>query len=1015
MEKKNQKAKSETRTTDLRKRAEEIAREAALQSPEDAAGQTLEETRQTLHELRVHQIELEMQNEELRRTQEQLDAERTRYLDLYDLAPVGYMTVSENGLILEANLTAATLLGVYRSTLFTALLTRFIIKEDQDIYYRHRKELFATHSTGSLRLNSVQTGQAGEPQKFDLRMVKKDGTAFWAHLQATLAQDNNGASVCRIALNDITGSKQAEDALRESEEKYRTLIDKVQEGVIIAQGGVFTLVNRSLSEMLGVPVEDLKGKPFIDFVWPEDQEMVMRNYRMRISGEAIDDGYDFRIIGAQGKLTWVFISATLIMWDGQPATLNIVKDITERKRVEETQAFLLQCGLPSSGEDFFESLARYLAQATGMDYVCIDRLEGDGLTAQTVAVYNEGMFECNVSYALKDTPCGEVVGKGVCCYPRGVRQLFPRDEALQELKAESYFGTTLVDSKGRQIGLIAVIGHHMLDNPKPLESLLKLVAPRTAGELERRRAEEEITKRESLLNKIFDVLPIGLWFTDENGKLLRGNPACLKIWGMEPTVSMEEYGVFKARRLPSGEEIAPDYWALAHTIKEGVTVHDELLEIDAFDGQKRIILNHTSPVLDDKGHLLGAIVVNNDITDRKRMEEEKRIMEERLQRSAKMEALGLLAGGVAHDLNNVLGIVVGYAEMVLGEIDEKNPLREDVVTIMDGGQRAAAIVQDMLTLARRGVSGRKVLNLNNLVSDFQKSPEWQKLFAYHPHVQINIDLEPDLLNISGSAVHLEKTLFNLMDNAGESITQAGRLTIKTTNQYLDKPISGYDNIREGDYVVLSVSDTGEGISETDLKRIFEPFYTKKIMGRSGTGLGLAVVWGTAKDHNGYINVESEKGQGTTFTLYFPVTREDITQEASAVSIAEYLGNGESILIVDDVKEQRDLAKRMLQSLNYNVSSAASGEDAVAYLKDSKVDLMVLDMIMDPGMDGLDTYKKIIEIHPRQKAIIVSGFSESDRVNDAQALGAGAYVKKPYVLERLGLAVKKELEGKKAED
>jgi CheY-like chemotaxis protein len=239
----------------------------------------------------------------------------------------------------------------------------------------------------------------------------------------------------------------------------------------------------------------------------------------------------------------------------------------------------------------------------------------------------------------------------------------------------------------------------------------------------------------------------------------------------------------------------------------------------------------------------------------------------------------------------------------------------------------------------------------------------------------------------------------------------GIVTIKTGNQYLDRPIQGYDDIREGDYVVLSVSDTGEGIPASDLKRIFEPFYTKKVMGRSGTGLGLAVVWGTVKDHNGYINVESEEGKGSIFTLYFPASREDITAEAASISISEYMGKGESILVVDDVKGQRDLAASMLRKLNYNVASVSTGEKAIAYLKERKMDLIVLDMIMDPGMDGLDTYKKVLEIHPKQKAIIVSGFSETDRVSAAQKLGAGAYVRKPYIIEKLGLAVRTGLDRK----
>jgi CheY-like chemotaxis protein len=181
------------------------------------------------------------------------------------------------------------------------------------------------------------------------------------------------------------------------------------------------------------------------------------------------------------------------------------------------------------------------------------------------------------------------------------------------------------------------------------------------------------------------------------------------------------------------------------------------------------------------------------------------------------------------------------------------------------------------------------------------------------------------------------------------------------------------------------------------------------MGRSGTGLGLAVVWGTVKDHDGYINVQSEEGKGSTFTLYFPATRQDISVEALAVSASAYMGRGESILIVDDVKGQRDLAAEILQNLNYNVASVSSGEEAVMYLKEHHVDLMVLDMIMDPGMDGLDTYRSVLEIHPKQKAIIVSGFSETDRVSTAQKLGAGAYMRKPYIIEKLGLSVRKELD------
>jgi PAS domain S-box-containing protein len=388
---------------------------------------------------------------------------------------------------------------------------------------------------------------------------------------------------------------------------------------------------------------------------------------------------------------------------------------------------------------------------------------------------------------------------------------------------------------------------------------------------------------------------------------------------------------------------------------------------------------------------------------------ERQRLEERLNRAEKMEALGALAGGVAHDLNNVLGVLVGYSELLLLEVKEGNPLRRHASNILQSGQRAAAIIQDLLTLARRGVAVSEVMNLNNVISDYFKTPEFEKLKAYHPLVTFKSDLDKDVMNIKGSSVHLSKTIMNLLSNAAEAITDRGEVTLVTENRYLDKPITGYDHIQEGDYVVLRVSDNGGGISAADMGKIFEPFYTKKVMGRSGTGLGLAIVWGTVKDHGGYIDVQSEEGKGSTFTLYFPVTREERVSDQKEVSPESYMGRGESILVVDDVKEQRELATAMLSGLGYRVSSVSTGEEAVAYLKANRVDLLVLDMIMDPGIDGLETYQKVLEINPRQKTIIVSGFSETDRVKKTQELGAGAYVRKPYIREKIGLAIKKELD------
>ena len=428
------------------------------------------------------------------------------------------------------------------------------------------------------------------------------------------------------------------------------------------------------------------------------------------------------------------------------------------------------------------------------------------------------------------------------------------------------------------------------------------------------------------------------------------------------------------------------------------------------DGSILLVESSIGLLRDESGKPVGFRSITRDVTERMRAAQEKQELEERLSRSEKMESLGILAGGVAHDLNNVLSGIVSYPDLLLMDIPQDSSIREPILTIKESGKKAATIVQDLLTLARRGVTTTEILNLNEIVSDYMKSPENEKILSYHPNIKIETNLLAELPNLRGSSVHIKKTIMNLVSNAVEAQPQGGKIIVSTKNQYIDTPIEGYDRVNEGEYLILAIKDYGTGISPDDLKRIFEPFYTKKVMGRSGTGLGMAVVWGTVQDHKGYINVKSNEGKGTVFELYFPLTREAVDQQKTRISIEYIRGNKESVLIVDDIKTQRKIATNMLNKLNYAVNSVSNGEDAVQYIKRKSPDLVVLDMIMDPGIDGFDTYKKIIKYRPEQKAIIVSGFAETDRVKKTQGLGAGEYIKKPYTIEKIGLAIKQELSG-----
>ncbi len=406
---------------------------------------------------------------------------------------------------------------------------------------------------------------------------------------------------------------------------------------------------------------------------------------------------------------------------------------------------------------------------------------------------------------------------------------------------------------------------------------------------------------------------------------------------------------------------------------------------------------------------LAAIGTINDITERMRAEEEKKKLEKKLQRSQHLEAIGTLAGGVAHDLNNILSGIVSYPELLLVDLPYSSPLRKPIQIIQRSGEKAAAIVQDLLTLARRGVAVKRAVNLNQVITDFLKSHEFDHLKQRHSNITVDTDLAADLPNIHASPIHISKTVMNLLFNAAEAMPNGGEIIIKTDRRYVDQPIRGYDEVQVGNYTTLEISDNGVGICATDLDKIFEPFYTKKKMGRSGTGLGMAVVWGAVKDHQGHIDVKSGKDSGTTFTLFFPVTKEKPHPEIPQLSPKEYQGNGEKILVVDDMAAQREIAKAILTKLGYAVATVASGEEAIEYLKTHDADLLLLDMIMKPGIDGLETFRRVRENNPHQKAIVASGFSLSDRVEEIRKLGVAIYLKKPYSIENLGMALRSELE------
>ena len=412
----------------------------------------------------------------------------------------------------------------------------------------------------------------------------------------------------------------------------------------------------------------------------------------------------------------------------------------------------------------------------------------------------------------------------------------------------------------------------------------------------RKRAEEALQKKQDDMRAILDAVLETIVLIDRQGMVITANrTTCERLKTKEKDIigrciyDFFPFEVAEKRRRK---------WEEVFDSGHPITFEDSREEL-SFE-------QSAYPVFGNEGCVEKVAVFARDTTERKQAEEKLRESEENLARSKKMESLGLMAGGIAHDLNNILSGIVSYPELLLMNLPENSPLRKPIETIKESGLRAADVVSDLLTVARGIAAGKEIRSLNVLIEEYLGSFEHKKLTEICPSVIFKTELDSGLLNVSCSSTHIQKSMMNLVTNASEAIEGSGTIIISTANRYLDEPLKGYEDICIGEYAVLSVSDDGLGISSEDLERVFEPFYTKKVMGRSGTGLGLTVVWNTVQDHEGYINVKSSEN-GTIFELYFPVTREEVVSEKEEISLKDYLGHGEKILVVDDEENQRDIA------------------------------------------------------------------------------------------------------------
>ncbi len=878
--------------------------------------------------------------------------------------------------------------------------------------------------------------ELGASFTFEASTQRKDGSLYDSEVFLSKIM-LDGRPVILSLVFDITKRKQSEEALKKSETYLRTLISTIPDLVWLKDvDGKFLYCNSRFEDLFGARAKDIVGKTDYDYIEKEIADIIRKRDKESISkigSTRIEEAVVFINDGHREILET--IRKPMYSSDGVlVGILAIGRDITERKRIEaslerrsELERLISEISSGFVGVSYNEidscideALAS-IGKKLAADRAYLFLFHNDGKTVDNT---NEWCSENTTPQIdkLKNIKLEEEfpwfykrICNGDIIHIPDVERM-PFEAQIEKVHFDNHAIKSLINLVMRQGGkLIGFIGFDAVHEKREWSEdeivILRIINETFMSAIQQKQAEKEQERLKAQLSMAVELAHLGPWELDTVNMVYTFNDHFYKIYHTNAeemggyTMSVDEY----KRRF-----VHPDDIHLLDEIRKKDMGTDAPTEnrlehrMLYADGTTGYLLAQAFRVKNSKGIPVKAYGVNQDITDWKIAQEKLRESEEKLARSRKMESLGLLAGGVAHDLNNVLSGIVSYPELLLMDLPANSKLRKPIETIQESGHKAVAIVQDLLTIARGAATTKEPLNLNRVINEYLNSPEFNNLKTYHPSVKFVTDLESGLFNLNGSLIHIKKVIMNLVSNASEAIEEHGTVTISTRNRYIDMPLSKYEDVKVGEYVVLTVLDNGPGIAPENLDRIFEPFFTKKVMGISGTGLGLTVVWNTVQDHSGYIDVTSDSS-GTKFEIYFPITRDKLATRTSSISLDQLKGNGELILVVDDVDSQREISCRMLDALGYRYIAVSGGEKAIEFLKNNKADLVLLDMIMAPGISGRETYEHIVRIRPGQKALIISGYSETEDVTAIQRLGAGGYVKKPFSLESLGRGIKKELQ------
>ena len=884
-------------------------------------------------ELGEYQVEIEMQNAEMRQAQEELNTLRARYFDLYDLAPVGYFTISKMGMILESNLTAATLLGMAKGELANQPISRFILKEDREICTRHSKNLFET----------------GEPQRCELRMLRLDSPPFWARLEATAALDDDGQTpISRIVMSDITELKQAED-LRKVEENFRRYFDDSPLGNrIVTMQGETIYVNRAFLDLFGFDsIEELNATPAEKRYTIASLAEHQTRRDKRIRNENIPSEYEISILRKDGEIRHLKVFRKEVQWNGDLQSHVIYEDITDRKRTEE--ALLREKNIVDA----------ILDSAPGMIYLYDD---------QTRLVRWNKKHETMTGYGSE-----ELYGMNVLDWFKGdEKSLSSVSDGLKNT-SETGFGEAEADLQrkdGTKIPMYFTACPLTMDG-KPYFVGIGIDIT------ERKRIDEERT----LLSSVVEQAEDNVLITDERRTILYINPAFERSSGY----CCEELKGQKLKKLRSEHHDEGFYHTTKKILDRGQVWMGVIIN-KGKNGTNFEIEGTISPIRNTSGEITHFVAVGRNMSRFRRLEKE-------LQQAQKLDALGTLAGGIAHDFNNVLSAIMGFIEMEALDAGAGSQACHRMEQALSACCRARDLIKQILAFSRQSNSQRRPIEMGPILEDAIKMLR----ATIPTTIDIRFALQDGESVILCDPTQLHQVIVNLSTNAAHAMRDTGGILKISTDTVVFDDIKAAEHLdmRPGTYVRMVVGDTGHGMDRKTLDRIFEPFFTTKGPGE-GAGIGLAVVHGIVRSHGGRIDAYSEPGKGSTFEIFFPVTEAAVTP-VDKPKAGLSTGNERILLVDDEemlVAVITDMLKTLGYEV---VSANGSLDALQLFQAQcDRFHLVITDLTM-PEMTGMELAAELLRIRGDVPIILSTGFTSSEIREKAMCMGIREVMMKPYVL------------------